>query len=143
MGGKKARILCVDDHMGLLEILRHTLKHALGVDVTLASTLKGAAKKLRKGNVDLVTLDLMMPIEDSEQERDFFGGLALLRDLRQGKYGAQNSDLPVVVLSAATRAELEVEILLSGSNTWCLSKGSVSDRDIVEIIKQALDLADA
>jgi two-component system, OmpR family, response regulator len=80
----KPHLLVVDDHKEIRELLARYLA-SNGFDVSVASSGTEMRQALRKGDIHLVVLDIMMPGED---------GLTLCRNMRQ------TSDLPVILLTA-------------------------------------------
>jgi CheY-like chemotaxis protein len=60
---KERRILIVEDEMDLCYLVKEYLRDA-GYNVTIASNGREALEKLRKINVDLVLLDIILPIMD-------------------------------------------------------------------------------
>jgi CheY-like chemotaxis protein len=59
-------ILIVDDEFGLAELLREML-HEYGYDVSLAINGRLALDILRERRIDLVLMDLMMPVMDGAE----------------------------------------------------------------------------
>lgn len=82
---ESAHILIVDDHREIRELLARLLrKH--GHRVTNAANGEEMRRALRQNKIDLLLLDLMLPVED---------GLELCRDLRASK-----SPVPIIMLTA-------------------------------------------
>jgi len=81
----RARLLVVEDDADLARGLAFNLRHE-GYEVVTAGTLREGRETARRGDLDLVLLDLALPDGD---------GLDLLRELREG-----GGALPVVCLTA-------------------------------------------
>jgi two-component system OmpR family response regulator len=80
-----AHILVVDDHQEIRDLVSRVLKKD-GFRVTTAADGRQMRQRLRDHVIDLIVLDLMLPVED---------GLALCRDLR-----AKSSTVPIIILTA-------------------------------------------
>jgi two-component system OmpR family response regulator len=81
---QKAHILIVDDDPQIGDLLNdYLLQH--GYRVSLARDGREMARVLKRGKVDLVVLDIMLPGTD---------GLSLCRELRA------SSEIPIIMLSA-------------------------------------------
>jgi two-component system OmpR family response regulator len=82
---ESAHILIVDDHREIRELVGRLLrKH--GHRVANAANGEEMRRALRQNKIDLILLDLMLPVED---------GLELCRELRAGK-----SLVPIIMLTA-------------------------------------------
>ena len=86
-----ARILVVEDNRTIADGIRHSLEHE-GFAVDVAYDGEEGLRRLAKGDVDLVILDLMLPRRD---------GFHVLTDLR-----GMGCHAPVLILSARA-AELD------------------------------------
>ena len=113
------RILLVDDDQRILHFSRLKLM-ALGYNVTTAMTGQGALTMIESEEPDIVVLDLRMP---------GMGGLEVLNILRS------HSDLPVIVVSAAT--DLAEEALVAGADDF-IAKPFRAD-ELVRRIEQILE----
>jgi two-component system OmpR family response regulator len=82
---KSAHILIVDDHQEIRHLVSRILEKD-GYRVSTAADGRQMRQRLRDHNIDLIVLDLMLPVED---------GLALCRDLR-----AKSSPIPIIILTA-------------------------------------------
>ena len=80
-----AHILVVDDHREIRDLVGRLLRKD-GYRVSVAADGKEMRRMLRDSSIDLIVLDLMLPVED---------GLSLCRDLR-----AERSAIPVIMLTA-------------------------------------------
>lgn len=78
-------ILIVDDHREIRDQVGQLLQKD-GYRVSTAADGKEMRQTLRDRNIDLIILDLMLPVED---------GLSLCRDLR-----AERSPIPIIMLTA-------------------------------------------
>jgi len=82
---KTAHILIVDDHQEIRTLVSKILEKD-GYRVSTAADGRQMRQRLRDHVIDLIVLDLMLPVED---------GLALCRDLR-----AKGSSIPIIILTA-------------------------------------------
>jgi len=92
-------ILCVDNHIDSLEILRVTLQLE-GANVLTATSAREALFSLKQSGVDVVLCDLRMPDEN---------GVETLHKLR-----AAGFEGPAIALTAIRNAEVEAEVLKQG-----------------------------
>jgi two-component system OmpR family response regulator len=92
-------ILCVDNHIDSLEILRVTLQLE-GANVLTATSAREALFSLKQSHVDVVLCDLRMPDEN---------GVETLHKLR-----AAGFEGPAIALTAIRNAEVEAEVLKQG-----------------------------
>jgi len=102
---KPATILVVDDLPANRELMVRRLERS-GFHVLSASSGPEALDVVRRGGVDLVLLDIMMP---------GMTGLDVLRTLRATRSPAA---LPVVMVTAKTESEDVVEALSLGANDY-------------------------
>jgi len=82
---KADHILVVDDHQEIRNLVSRLLEKD-GYRVSTAADGRQMRQRLRDHVIDLIVLDLMLPVED---------GLALCRDLR-----AKSSPIPIIILTA-------------------------------------------
>jgi two-component system, OmpR family, response regulator len=82
---RSAHVLIVDDHQEIRDLVSQILTKD-GLRVSAAADGRQMRQRLRDNVIDLIVLDLMLPVED---------GLALCRDLR-----ARGSTIPIVILTA-------------------------------------------
>jgi len=102
--GKKA--LLVDDDMRNTFALSAVLEKA-GLEVVLADNGKMALEKLQaEGDIDLVVMDIMMPVMD---------GHAAMRAIRAQQ---QFEKLPIIALTAKAMPEDRAQCLQSGANDY-------------------------
>ncbi len=99
------RILCVDDSRMNRELLSATLTE-VGLDVLHAENGVEAIETLGKEQVDLVLLDLVMPLQNGEDT---------LNILRQDP---KHEFLPVIVLTAHKNAELRQRAIVAGADDF-------------------------
>jgi CheY-like chemotaxis protein len=100
-----ATILVVDDLLTNRDLMQRRLQRS-GFQVIAASSGPEALELVRRGNIDLVLLDIMMP---------GMTGLDVLRTLRATRSTAA---LPVVMVTAKTDSEDIVEALSLGANDY-------------------------
>jgi len=101
---KNRRVLLVDDDPSTCKLLSVHL-HKAGYTVLQAEHGLAGLELLDQQEIDLIVLDLMMPVMD---------GLRFLRELRENRH----SDLPVLVLTATAAGsgdDPEQDILASGA----------------------------
>jgi CheY-like chemotaxis protein len=100
-----ATILVVDDLPANRDLLSRRLERS-GFRVVCAGSGQEALDVLRRSDVDLVLLDIMMP---------GMTGLDVLRGVRLGRSAAS---LPVIMVTARTESEDVVEALALGANDY-------------------------
>jgi two-component system, OmpR family, response regulator len=100
------RVLIVDDHEELLDLVRRALTRD-GHNVVTARTERDARRILAEGSVDLILLDLGLPDGSGQQ---------LCRALRKNGFAA-----PILVLTAQNAVSSRVECLDAGADDY-LSK---------------------
>ncbi|MGH8584232.1 MAG: response regulator transcription factor [Gammaproteobacteria bacterium] len=98
--GRPPRVLIVEDDDGLRPLIRYALEQK-GFRVACAENGAAALDVLGRESVDLLIVDLQMPVMD---------GLTLLRTLRE-----QGRQYPVVVLSAAAEPSRELHLTALGA----------------------------
>lgn len=121
----KQSILIVEDDPSLLDFLSKSFTTE-GYYVLRAKNGKEALKQLDQHQVDLVISDVMMPVMD---------GVALCRTI---KNDIEYSHLPVVLLTAKTNTDAEIEGLESGADAY-ISK-PFKWKHLSLIIKNLLEL---
>jgi len=109
------RVLIVDDNPDTRVILERYLRDA-GLAVYTVTNGEAALEFLRRTHVDLVLLDLLMPVMD---------GFVTLERLRQGGYARE---VPVVVLTAKQLSQEEIDRLSRLANEIILKDGEVEKR---------------
>ena len=101
----RERLLVVDDNELNLEMLSRRLR-SHGYEVTVARDGAEALQAVRKGGLDAVLLDVVMPV---------LGGLDVLRSIREGH---SEADLPVIMTTAQGESDKIVEALRLGANDY-------------------------
>jgi CheY-like chemotaxis protein len=125
--GGPRRVLAMDDDPTTLRLLSLTLKEVGGFDALLVTSAKHALQHLQLREFDVVISDAMMPDMNGQE---------FCRAARQlGGYAAV---LPIVILSAATREELEWHGALPGPVVWLRKPfmPSALVQEIARIVKQ-------
>jgi CheY-like chemotaxis protein len=125
--GGPLRVLAMDDDPTTLRLLSLTLKEVGGFDALLVTSAKHALQHLQLREFDVVISDAMMPDMNGQE---------FCRAARQlGGYAAV---LPIVILSAATREELEWHGALPGPVVWLRKPfmPSALVQEIASIVKQ-------
>ncbi len=116
-------IIIADDHTifreGLKQILRETSDIAVAGEAANGAEL---LERVRKGNYDVVVLDIAMPGR---------GGLEVLKELR-----SERPRLPILILSMYPEEQYAVRALKAGASGY-LTKTSASDELISAIRKVA------
>lgn len=92
--GSGLRVLICEDDADAAVTIRRVLEGE-GAQCQVAPTLGRARELIAAGGVDLLTLDMLLPDGD---------GIALIRELRAAP---QTADLPVLVISARSREDVE------------------------------------
>ena len=96
------RVLAVDDNPSIQKLVSANLK-ARGYAVTVADTGEAALRLFTPGDYELVLLDLILP---------GLSGLEVCSQIRQ------QSDVPIIVLSAREDEELKVHALDAGADDY-------------------------
>jgi len=123
-GSPALRVRVVDDEPDVVALLQ-TILRAEGFEVDVDTDGRSALAHLLAEPPDLLVLDLMMPDLD---------GFELLKLLRMDSRGA---DVPVVILSARTGHEDQIEMLQLGANVY-LTK-PFSPRELVAMVRELLE----
>jgi two-component system, cell cycle response regulator len=118
------KILIVEDDVALIKALSKKFTKEKFEVLTAANGQLGLASAL-KNHPKVILLDLIMPVMD---------GLAMLKKLRQDKWGRTVS---VIVLSNLSEAEKTVEALEQGVHDY-LIKTDWSLEDILKKVKEKL-----
>lgn len=105
--GGPVRVLAMDDDATTLRLLNLTLKEVGGFDAVLVTAAKHALEQMRQRMFDVVISDAMMPD---------MNGLEFCHAAR--RLGGWASEVPIIILSAATRDELEWHGALIGPVVW-------------------------
>lgn len=119
---KAARILIVDDEMGMREGCRRALTRH-GFDVTTAEHGVEGLRKLREGNFDLVLLDAMMP---------GVSGLEILDRICQ-----ENADIGCVMITGYATVDLAAQAMKQGAHDF-LPKPFTSD-ELLTVVNRTLE----
>lgn len=96
------RVLVIDDDPAIQKLIRVNLQ-ARGYAVTLAGTGEDALRLFAPGDHDLILLDLILP---------GLGGIDVCIQIRQ------QSEVPIIVLSAREDEELKVRALDAGADDY-------------------------
>lgn len=118
---KSSHILIVDDHREMRELVTRLLRKE-GFNVAAVADGNEMRRALRRHNIDLIILDLMLPVED---------GLDLCRDLR-----AEKSPIPIIMVTAKGDEIDRVLGLEMGADDY-LAK-PFSGRELIARIKAVL-----
>ena len=117
------RILVADDHevvrKGLVKVLAESLQP---IEIHEASNGQEAVSKVRKGEYDLVVLDLKMPVKS---------GLDALKEIKQDK-----PKLPAIILSMHPEEQFAIRAMRAGASGY-LTKECAGD-ELVLAIRKAL-----
>ncbi len=117
------KILIVDDEPDLAELVSYNLKKE-GFEVSSASDGEEALKKIRKGNFNLVILDLMLP---------GIQGMELCRILRND---TKTKHLPIIMLTAKGEDVDKILGLEMGADDYIAKP--FSPRELVARVKAVL-----
>jgi DNA-binding response OmpR family regulator len=115
------RVFVVDDEPDVVELLR-TILDGAGFDVEVSTDGRVALASLIANPPDLFVIDIMMPDLD---------GFELLKLLRMDPRGAT---IPVLILSARTAPQDQIESLQLGANAYVCKP--FSPRELVRQIEQ-------
>jgi putative two-component system response regulator len=100
-----ARVLCVDDNPINQELVAASL-HDAGFRVSFAADGAQALEIIDKEGIDVVLLDLLMPVQD---------GAETLRQLRSDP---RHEFLPVIVLTAQRGGTMRRDVILAGADDF-------------------------
>lgn len=112
MADPNATILIVDDEANILALMAETLR-LVGFSTETASRGADAVSRIRSGGIDLVLLDINMPVMD---------GFEVLERIHQIKPG-----LPVIMLSARQEKTDVIEGLRQGADDYISKPFSVEE----------------
>lgn len=119
-----AQVLIVEDDLDIASLIRRMLAEA-GYNADIATSAEDARQKIKRGNYELMTLDIALPGED---------GVSLFRSLRSD---AETQGLSVVILSAkADEAKRRLNGGAVGVLDW-LSKPIDQER-LINVVKRTV-----
>lgn len=123
-GGRKLRVLAMDDDPLTLRLLALTLKQIGGFDATIVESATVALELLAREQFDIVVSDAMMPEMNGKE-----------LCVRAREIGVT---APVIILSAASPEELGWASSLPGATAWLRKPFKPSElvQDIARIAKQ-------
>jgi putative two-component system response regulator len=98
-------VLCIDDNMLNRDLLTATLTDA-GFDVFVANNGSGAAETIDREHIDIVLLDLIMPVQDGAET------------LNQLRAEARFEFLPVIILTSHRSAQLRQDAIVAGADDF-------------------------
>ncbi len=107
MAEKAASILVVDDNQDIRDLISHFLS-ADGFHLFTATDGESALNILKRNQIDLVLLDVMMP---------GISGLDLLREIRANS-DKKLRDIPVMMITAKTGTDDIDKALSLGANSY-------------------------
>jgi len=124
--GGALRVLAMDDDATTLRLLNLTLKEVGGFDAVVVTSAREALAQLRQREFDVVISDAMMPDMNGQE---FVRAARML--------GGVAARLPIIILSAATRDELEWHAALPGPVVWLRKPfmPSALVKDIAKVVK--------
>jgi CheY-like chemotaxis protein len=99
------KILVAEDDVRNIFALTRILE-PLGAQVDIARNGQEAVDRVARGGVDLVLMDIMMPVKD---------GLAAMREIRARPDGAR---LPIIAITAKAMADDRKQCLDAGANDY-------------------------
>jgi two-component system sensor histidine kinase/response regulator len=117
MGESPARILVIDDELGIREGCRRVLA-PLGYRIDVAENGQEGLRKIREGEFDLVLLDVMMPD---------ISGIDLLKPIQE-----HAPDLVCIIITGYATVELAVQAVKSGAYDF-ISKPFSADNLILSV----------
>jgi PAS domain S-box-containing protein len=118
----ESRVLVVEDDVAAREVIRRTLDDA-GYKVLEAAHGREALDKVEAHTIDIILLDLMMPVMDG------FEFLARLRE------DARHAEVPVIVVSAKDLTEEDRKRLAQGHVAAILAKEGESVESVLDQIE--------
>ena len=102
---QKAKILIVDDEPFNVDVLLQELEE-LDYELITASNGQEALDKIKSQQLDLILLDLMMPVLD---------GFAVLKEIKDDD---ALRDIPVIIVSAASDSKSIVKGIKQGADDY-------------------------
>ena len=102
---QKAKILIVDDEPFNVDVLLQELEE-LDYELITASNGKEALDQIKSQQLDLILLDLMMPVLD---------GFAVLKEIKDDD---ALRDIPVIIVSAASDSKSIVKGIKQGADDY-------------------------
>jgi CheY-like chemotaxis protein len=124
--GGALRVLAMDDDAPTLKLLSLTLTEVGGFEATVVTSAREALEHMRLREFDVVVSDAMMP--------DMNGQEFCLAARQLGGYAV---NVPIIILSAATRDELDWRSSLPGPVAWLRKPFMPSElvNDIAAVVK--------
>jgi len=123
---REPNILIVDDNSDIA-LLTQTLLQLAGYGCTIAKNGMEAIKILSDKKYDLIFMDIQMPV---------MNGLEATKEIRSGKAGRFNKDVPIVALSSLSNNGIENKCLLAGVDLYLYKP--VSNYTINNVLKTFL-----
>ena len=121
----RKKVIIVDDEADILEILEKFFKRKNKFDVVKFTNPLLALDEIKRGGVDLVLTDIMMPQMD---------GVELLKEIK-----AFNSKIKVIMMTAFSTLERTLECEKLGADDY-VTKPFISLRDVENKVLDALGL---
>jgi two-component system chemotaxis response regulator CheY len=118
------RALVVDDSLQLRRSVMYALQRLDDVVCVEASDGAEALKKFQSGNFDIVLTDINMPVLD---------GLKLTSHIRSG---AQNRNVPIVIITTEAALEDRERALRLGANAYLVKP--VQAQEVLDTVKALL-----
>lgn len=132
---KILHLLVADDDRDICIALKHIFEDHLNATVKISSTFKNAVTKVIDNRFDLIIID----------RRDC-DGLLFVEELRSGKFGDNNRNIPVIVWTGVISRDLQIAVdkyrLLHPEkyiNTWLIDR-LISNDALINITKKALNI---
>jgi two-component system chemotaxis response regulator CheY len=125
MDYSKAKVIVVDDNKLYLHLVKTVLKKRLDIDVVTVFNPKEMFAHLDKNHIDLIILDMELPVMD---------GLSALKLLRSKE---KTRDIHVIPCTAIQKTELVVQLIKLGIDDFIIK--SHDNNVIVEKVKKSLD----
>jgi CheY-like chemotaxis protein/HPt (histidine-containing phosphotransfer) domain-containing protein len=124
--GGPLRVLAMDDDAPTMKLLSLTLTEVGGFEATVVTSAREALDLMRLREFDVIVSDAMMP--------DMNGQELCLAARQLGGYALH---VPIIILSAATRDELDWQSSLPGPVVWLRKPFMPSElvRDIAAVVK--------
>jgi len=121
----RKKVLIVDDEADILEILEKFFKRKNRFDVIKFTNPLQALEEIKKGGIDLVLTDIMMPQMD---------GVELLKEIK-----SFNPKVKVIMMTAFSTLERTLECEKLGADDY-VTKPFISLRDVENKVLDALGL---
>jgi DNA-binding response OmpR family regulator len=118
------KILIIEDEKSLVEAIQTKLE-AAGYEIEKAFDGEQGIAKLGEGKIDLILLDILMPVMD---------GISFLKKIKTEE---AYKNIPVIILTNLSDSEKVAQVLELGETSYLIKSDSSLD-SLIEMIKKKL-----